>query len=219
MPKSSNMPESIASAHEGLTYNSRRPDIAIPEYGRVVHELITHCVTIEDREERTKCATAIVSVMRTLVPGSKEMVDHEEKLWGHLHVMSNWQLDIDGPFPPPAKPEEDPGPERLTYTQLSKRPSFYGRIVEELIAKAKAMPEGEERNALSMMIANLLKRQYLTWNKGAVEDPLIRAQLREMSEGALDVPAEVELVSSSEILKSKRKTSNNFRQHRGKRKR
>ena len=209
------MPEPIATTHEGLTYNSQRPDIAIPEYGRVVHELIEHCVTIEDRDERNKCATAIVSVMRTLVPGSKEMSDHEEKLWGHLHVMADWKLDIDGPFPPPAKPEEDPGPERLTYTQIGKRPSFYGRLVEELIEKAKAMPEGEERNALSMMIANLLRRQYLTWNKGAVEDPLIRAQLREMSGGALDVPAEVELVSSSEILKSKRKTSNNFRNRGG----
>jgi hypothetical protein len=200
---------------EGLTYNSRRPDIVIPEYGRVVHDLIAHAITIEDKEERTKCAHAIVSVMRTLVPGSKEMTDHEEKLWGHLYVMSNWALDIDGPFPPPARPEEDPGPERLTYVQLSKRPSFYGRIVEDLIEKAKVMPEGEERNALSMMIANLLKRQYLTWNKGAVDDPLIRAQLREMSGGTLDVPAEVELVSSSEILKSKRKTSNNFRTNRG----
>ena len=200
---------------EGLTYNSRRPDIVIPEYGRVVHDLIAHAITIEDKEERTKCAHAIVSVMRTLVPGSKEMTDHEEKLWGHLYVMSNWALDIDGPFPPPARPEEDPGPERLTYVQLSTRPSFYGRIVEDLIEKAKGMPEGEERNALSMMIANLLKRQYLTWNKGAVDDPLIRAQLREMSGGTLDVPAEVELVSSSEILKSKRKTSNNFRTNRG----
>jgi hypothetical protein len=209
------MPPTTATAFEGLTYNSRRTDIAIPEYGRVVHELIAHCLTIEDREERTRCATAIVSVMRTLVPGSKEMVDHEEKLWGHLHVMANWELDIEGPFPPPARPEEDPGPERLTYTQMSKRPSFYGRLAEELIEKAKAMPEGEERNALSMMIANLLKRQYLTWNKGAVEDPLIRAQLREMSGGALDVPAEIDLMSSSEILKSKRKTSNNFRSRGG----
>ena len=209
------MPSSLSTAFDGLTYNSRRPEIAIPEYGRVVHELIAHCLTIEDRDERNRCAQAIISVMRTLVPGSKEMVDHEEKLWGHLHVMSNWQLDIDGPFPPPARPEDDPGPERLSYTQLSKRHSFYGRLVEELIEKAKAMPEGEERAALSMMIANLLKRQYLTWNKGAVEDPLIRAQLREMSGGALDVPAEIELVSSSEILKSKRKTSNNFRNRGG----
>ncbi|MDG1381225.1 MAG: DUF4290 domain-containing protein, partial [Flavobacteriales bacterium] len=72
-----------------------------------------------------------------------------------------------------------------------------------------------ERAALCMMIANLLKRQYLTWNKGAVEDPIIRAQLREMSDGKLDVPAETELVSSSEVMKSKRKTSNNFRNHRG----
>ena len=145
------MPTSPATtAFDGLTYNSRRPDIDIPEYGRVVHDMVAHCITIEDREERSKCAAAIVSVMRTLVPGSKEMTDHEEKLWGHLHVMSGWSLDIDAPFPPPAKPEEDPGPESLTYTQIGKRPSFYGRIVEDLIAKAMEMPEGEERAALAM---------------------------------------------------------------------
>ena len=113
------MPTSPATtAFDGLTYNSRRPHISIPEYGRVVHEMVAHCIGIEDRDERNKCAAAIVSVMRTLVPGSKEMTDHEEKLWGHLHVMANWELDIDGPFPPPAKPEEDPGPESLTYTQI-----------------------------------------------------------------------------------------------------
>ena len=63
------MPTTPATAaFDGLTYNSRRPHIAIPEYGRVVHEMIAHCITIEDKEERTRCATAIVSVMRTLVP-------------------------------------------------------------------------------------------------------------------------------------------------------
>ena len=60
------MPPSTATAFEGLTYNRRRSDIAIPEYGRVVHELIAHCISIEDRDERTRCASAIVSVMRTL---------------------------------------------------------------------------------------------------------------------------------------------------------
>ena len=43
------MPTTPATAaFDGLTYNSRRPHIAIPEYGRVVHEMIAHCITIED---------------------------------------------------------------------------------------------------------------------------------------------------------------------------
>jgi hypothetical protein len=85
--------------------------------------------------------------------------------------------------------------------------NYHGRIVEDLIAKCIEYPEGEEKATLTLLIANLLKRQYLTWNRESVEDPLIRAQLREMSGGKLDAPAEVELTSTSAILQSKRKTS------------
>ena len=210
------MPNSPATtAFDGLTYNSRRPDIAIPEYGRVVHDMVAHCITIEDREERSKYAAAIVerhAYPRARLQGNdrprREAVGPSPR---HVRVVPRHRCSL----PAAGQAEEDPGPESLTYTQIGKRPSFYGRIVEDLIAKADGDAGREERAALAMMIANLLKRQYLTWNKGAVEDALIRAQLREMSGGALDVPAEKELVSSSEILKSKRKTSNNFRQHRG----
>ena len=173
------MPTSPATtAFDGLTYNSRRPDIAIPEYDG--SSTTWWPIASPSKTGKSGAAAAIVSVMRT-VPGSKEMTDHEEKLWGHLHVMSGWSLDIDAlPAAGQARRGSRSGVPDL-HADRGKRPSFYGRIVEDLIAKAMEMPEGEERAALAMMIANLLKRQYLTWNKGAVEDALIRAQLREMS--------------------------------------
>ena len=75
------MPTSPATtAFDGLTYNSRRPHISIPEYGRVVHEMVAHCIGIEDREERNQCAAAIVSVMRTLVRerSARSIIDKPE---------------------------------------------------------------------------------------------------------------------------------------------
>jgi hypothetical protein len=192
---------------EGITYNSQRPELIIPEYGRAVQEMVLHCKTLEDKEERSKCAKAVVSVMRTLVPGDSEMTDHDEKLWGHLHVLAGYELDIEAPFPVPAKPAFDDGPARLTYPHKPMAQNFYGHIVEDLIAKAIEFPEGEEKVAFTMLIANLMKRQYLTWNRESVEDAVIRAQLREFSGGKLDAPAEVELASTASILQSKRKTS------------
>ena len=121
------MPTSPATtAFDGLTYNSRRPDIAIPEYGRVVHDMVAHCITIEDREERSKCAAAIVSA-RTPCPAPRN--DDHEVLWGHLHVMANWELDIDGPSRCPPSPRRT----RVRNPHLhpiGKRPSLYGRIVD-----------------------------------------------------------------------------------------
>lgn len=201
---------------EGITYNSQRPELIIPEYGRAVQGMVDHCKGLEDKEERTKCATAIISIMRTLVPGDSEMKDHDERLWGHLHVLSGFELDIEAPFPVPTKPGEDPGPARLTYPNEPIAQNFYGRIVKDLIAKAIDFPEGEEKAALILLIANLMKRQYLTWNRESVEDPLIRAKLKEFSGGKLEAPPEVELASTASILQSKRKTSDATKRKSGK---
>jgi hypothetical protein len=92
----------------------------------------------------------------------------------------------------------------------------YGQLTRDLIEKAKSYEEGEEKAALVVTIGNLMKRHFLTWNKNTVENALIREQIKEMSEGALTLPEDAELVSSAEILKSKRKTSDALDRHRGK---
>jgi hypothetical protein len=96
------------------------------------------------------------------------------------------------------------------------RLGHYGQLTRDLIEKAKSYEEGEEKAALVVTIGNLMKRHFLTWNKNTVENALIREQIKEMSEGALTLPEDAELVSSAEILKSKRKTSDALDRHRGK---
>lgn len=46
-----------------LTYNTHRPRLILPEYGRAIQSMVEHCVTIPDREERTRCAYSIINTM------------------------------------------------------------------------------------------------------------------------------------------------------------
>ena len=48
---------------EGLDYNTQREKLIMPEYGREVQSMIDYAVTLEDRDERQRCANAIVAIM------------------------------------------------------------------------------------------------------------------------------------------------------------
>ena len=52
-----------------LSYNSMRDDLVIPEYGRSIHEMVQHCLSIADKAERSKCAAAIVTDMSGAIEG------------------------------------------------------------------------------------------------------------------------------------------------------
>ncbi len=202
-----------------MTYNSTRSDLAIPEYGRTIHEMVDHLKSLADKEERNKCANAIVSIMGSVVPQEGDKEEVQKKLWGQLYLMANYDLDVDCPGETPTRESRTEPPARLDYPNAQSRLGHYGQMTRDLIEKAKAYEEGEEKAALVLTIANLMKRHYLTWNRATVENTLVAEQLKEMSEGALTLPEDVELVSSAEVLKSKRKTSDAMDRWRGKKKR
>lgn len=202
-----------------MTYNSTRNDLAIPEYGRTIQEMVDHLKSLADKDERNKCANAIVSIMESVVPQEGDKEEVQKKLWGQLFLMANYELDVDCPGETPTRESRTEPPARLDYPNAQSRLGHYGQLTRDLIEKAKAYEEGDEKAALVMTIANLMKRHYLTWNRGTVENALISEQLKEMSEGALSLPDDAELVSSAEVLKSKRKTSDAMDRWRGKKKR
>jgi hypothetical protein len=202
-----------------MTYNSTRNDLAIPEYGRTIQEMVDHLKSLADKDERNKCANAIVSIMGSVVPQEGDKEEVQKKLWGQLFLMANYELDVDCPGETPTRESRTEPPARLDYPNAQSRLGHYGQLTRDLIEKAKTYEEGDEKAALIMTIANLMKRHYLTWNRGTVENALISEQLKEMSEGALSLPDDAELVSSAEVLKSKRKTSDAMDRWRGKKKR
>lgn len=203
-----------------MTYNSVREDLVIPEYGRAIHQMVDHAKSIADRDERTQCARAIVSVMASVVPPETTGgEDKEKKLWAQLMVMAGYELDVDIPFELPSAADRSAAPDRLNYPNETSRLGHYGGLLRQMIETAKAYDEGDEKQALIVTIANTMKRHFLTWNRGTVENSFIVAQLKEMSGGTLTLPEDAQLMSSAEILKNKRKTSDAIDRYRGKKKR
>lgn len=192
---------------DALSYNSMRDDLVIPEYGRSIHEMVQHCLSIADKAERSKCAAAIVSVMGSVVSQEGEKERAEQKLWNQLHVMARYELDVDAPFPKPEPAEKESAPAEMDYPNAQSRVGHFGKTTLDLIEAAKAMEEGEEKNILVVKVANLMKRHFLTWNRNTVEDAVIAAELKAKSDGALVLPEGVELEGQADILRSVRKTS------------
>ena len=73
--------------------------MALPEYGRNVLKMIEHVKTIKDPEERNQAARTIIQIMGNLNPNLKEVTDFRHKLWDHLMIIADFDLDVDSPYP------------------------------------------------------------------------------------------------------------------------
>ena len=197
-------------------YNTNRPDMVIPEYGRNVQKMVEHAMQEEDRAERNKIAHAIISVMGQLQPHLRDIADFKHKLWDHLFVISDFKLDVDSPYPIPERDVLFEKPVRMDYPKTENRYMHYGKSVKSLIDAAVAVEDKAEQSALVGVILNLMKKNYIMFNQESVDDSLIISDLKEMSKDQLDAPAEFQMVSTNEVLamtKTKKRSNNNQKNH------
>lgn len=170
-----------------MEYNTKKKRLPLPEYGRAVQKMVDHALTIENREERQQCAETIVSIMDGMFPVAKETSEVRQKLWDHLAIMSDFKLDIDYPCEVIRKETFNRPPEKIPYLKGEVKYKHYGRFVENMIAAACEMPEGEERDRLIELITIQMKKDYLAWNKDTVDNKQIFDDLREYSDGKIDI--------------------------------
>ena len=196
-----------------LEYNTERTKLIIPEYGRHIHQMIDQAVAIKNKEERNKMAKAIIGVMGNLNPHLRDVPDFQNKLWAQLFIMSNFELDVDSPFEKPSKePYVNSKPNKLEYPQSYPKYRFYGNNIKKMIDIALGWEDGELKDKLIANIANHMKKCFLNWNKDSVDDKVIFDHLADLSNGALKVPeSKLPLTDSSEFLKNKIKTNNNYK--------
>lgn len=180
-----------------LEYNSQLRKLVLPEYGRNVQQMVDHCVSIPDREERTRCAYTIINIMGNLFPHLRDIDDFKHKLWDHLAIMSDFKLDIDYPCEIVRRENLVTKPDRIPYASARIRYRHYGKITEEMLQKARLMPPGAEQDALISMLANYMKKSYLTWNKDNVEDDKIWQDVCEYTHG--DIRMDYPLMRAKEL--------------------
>lgn len=190
-------------------YNTRRTHLILPEYGRNVQNMVKHILTIEDREERNKAARTLIGIMGNLNPAIRDVGDFKHKLWDHLAIISDFKLDIDSPYDKPEASKFTEKPNKIPYNQKSIRYKHYGRSIAMMLKVASEMEEGEEKDSLISLLANHMKKSYLTWNREAVDDEQIFSDLKEISQGAFDMGQEdIKLNETRDILSKNRKKKN-----------
>ena len=166
-----------------MQYTSELKRLVLPEYGRNVQQMVDHCMTIEDKAERTRCANTIINIMGNLFPHLRDIEDFKHKLWDHLAIMSDFKLDIDYPYEIIKKENLHTVPESVPYP---------------------------ERSALVSMLANHMKKLFYQWNKDSVEDEKILKDLREYTHGVIDLDASTyHLRDVREPVVQQRKSKNN----------
>ncbi len=183
-------------------YNTNRNKLIIREYGRNVQKMVEAAITIEDREKRNETARAIVRVMAQLNEikdpnnaSKQESLDYWHKLWDHLFIMSEYQLDIDAPFPKPTPDDTQKRVVKPDYNKHKIKYRTYGRNMENVIKTVSTYPE-EERTRMAKVLANDLKMMYLTYNRNSVNDALIVQQISELSNGLLSVDEDFEFANT-----------------------
>lgn len=191
-----------------MKYNSKLAPLAIPEYGRNVQNMVNHCMSIEDREERNRCAKTIIAIMGSMFPEHNNNPEGRHLLWDHLAMMSDFKLDVDYPEGLIQKEQLERKPERIEYSTNDIVYRHYGHLQQELIQLASEMEDGEEREALIMLLANHMKRSYQQWNKDSVADYKIFKDLFDLSDG------KIELCEKDYALSSATNTDNRNNQRR-----
>ena len=172
-----------------------------------MQKMVDHALTIEDREERQRCAETIVRIMASMFPN---MPDQDHKLWDHLAIMSDFKLDIDYPCEVIKEEEFRVAPQQLPYRNSEIRNRHYGRIVEEMIAHALTLEDGEEKEQFVELILVQMKKNYIAWNKDGVEDRKILEDLRVYTKGVIDITdREIRLTPNNNARNNNNKRNNN----------
>jgi len=184
-----------------MEYPTLQGKLIMPEYGRNIQQMVAYALTIENREERTRCVQTIINIMGNLFPYLRDVNDFKHKLWDHVAIMSDFKLDIDYPYEVVKQENLYSRPEPIPYKNSRIRYMHYGRNLEEMIDRVANYPDGETKNELIRLIANQMKKCFMTWNKEVVDDKKIFDDLRELSKGKLDISGDfLKLVEKKEVL-------------------
>lgn len=176
-----------------MDYNTQRKKLLMPEYGRNVQRMIEQVMQIPDKEKRNEQIRAVVSVMGILNPQLRDLSDFKHKLWDHVQIISDFQLDIDSPYPLPTREVLQRKPQPLPLQNEPLKEMHYGRNIQNMITAIAAQEDGEEKTAKVRSLAHYMRQQYLIWNKDTVSDELIFRDIVRMSDGKIQIPEDLRL--------------------------
>ena len=157
----------------------------MPEYGRVVQDMVDVAMTLPNKEERTRCAEKIVALMARIASNQSNQPDFATKLWNHLARISHYNLDIDYPTPIISEEQASTRPTPLPYPMKRIMRKHYGYLVEECLRNVTELPEGPERDALVRLTANQMRQDLYDWNYDVMDEELVAQDIAHYTKGAV----------------------------------
>src|SRR5262249_17838368 len=130
-----------------LEYNTERHKLILSEYGRNIQKMVEYASKETDQLKRTKIANELIQLMGQLNPHLRDVVDYKHKLWDHLFIMSDFNLDVESPYIKPTRETVKLKPEQMAYPQHRIKFRFYGSNVEAMIRKVAELEEGPFKTA------------------------------------------------------------------------
>ncbi len=191
-------------------YNTTRKKLLLSEYGRNVQNMVEFVKALPSKDERNRFAQAVIELMGQLNPHLRDVADFKHKLWDHLFIISGYNLDVDSPYPLPQREIIERKPDRIGYPHSKIRFKHYGKSVELMIEKAKALEDPERKAQYVSWIANFMKMAYVTWNKDHVADETIINDLKLLSKGELSL-AENTSLNQIQVRTATPARQNNFK--------
>lgn len=156
-------------------YNFTRRRLYLPEYGRHIHQMVDSLLEIEDRKERTRQAKAVIAVMGNLNPTLRDTEDFKHKLWDHLFIMSDFQLDVDSPYQQPSRQDLTLRPQKLSYPQQRIMFKHYGKNAQRFVRLIAEEHNTEQSAAELANIARYMRtKSYEFNNEHPNNDSIIR---------------------------------------------
>ena len=171
---------------ENMEYNTTRNHLIIREYGRHIQKMAEFTLTLEDEEDRKRNAYSIIELMALLNPHVKSVEDYKHKLWDHLHIITDFKLDVDSPYPKPTREKVSARPERMAYPKRYPKYNHLGKNIEIVIDKALNEEDTEKRQGFANSIAYYMKLTYSNWHKELVHDDNIQTELNAITDGELE---------------------------------
>ncbi|MBO6515550.1 MAG: DUF4290 domain-containing protein [Bacteroidia bacterium] len=170
-----------------MAYNTQSEPLVISEYGRSVQEMVKHMCSVPDRIKRNELARTMIQIMINLNPGVKELENYEQKLWDHLYIISNFELDVDGPFEKPSRESVEQKPQRIPYKDELIKFRFYGRNLQTMVEQAIEIEDQEIKTAFINYIASFMVNSSRNWNDENLDKATVIQHLRTLSKGALNL--------------------------------
>lgn len=167
---------------------NRKNTNILKEYGKNIQGLVEFVCGIEDRAKRTASAQTVIDIIKQLNPALKQ--ENDQKLWDDLYIMSDFKLDVDGPFPMPEKDLLGKKPLPVGYPRGEVRFKHYGRNIEKLIEKAIEIENDEEQETAIIYIGQLMRSFHSTWNRDNFDDGIILDDIKTLSKGKLHIDLE-----------------------------